>query len=225
VRQLEELVITNYDEDHVSDLPNLARALPISSLTRNPSVSGTQLLQLKSETGAGPGIEYLARMTGNYAGAVVTPPNWGAMTFGHFWNIYPTDFDDENNLSLVLFLHCYGLHIMFPGDMEVAGWKVLLRNPYFVQELKRVNVMVASHHGRESGCCDELFCATGWQPEIVVFSDAGIQYDTQRTANWYGARCKGIMYDSQPRYVFSTRQDGPLLIEATPIRTTIVAGA
>ena len=47
----------------------------------------------------------------------------------YFWNKYPTDFEDENNLSLVVILRAHGLTICFPGDMEVAGWRNLLRRP------------------------------------------------------------------------------------------------
>lgn len=221
VTYLDELVITNYDEDHVSDLPNLVQRVGIGILHRNPTVSGPQLLDLKSEMGAGPGIMSLIRMTGSYTGSVTARPNYGAMTYSAFWNRYPTDFDDENNLSLVLFLHCYGLHMVFPGDLEAAGWRALLRNPDFVRELQRVNVFVASHHGRESGCCEEVFGAVGCSPEIVVFSDAGIQYNTQTTAGWYGARCRGMVYNGSNRYVFSTRQDGRILFEATLTGTTV----
>jgi beta-lactamase superfamily II metal-dependent hydrolase len=221
VTHLGELVITNYDEDHVSDLPNLVRSVGIGHLTRNPTVSGAHLRDLKSETGAGPGIECLIRMTAGYTSAVVSPPNYGAMTYSLFWNRYPIDFDDENNLSLVLFLHCHRLHMVFPGDLEAAGWRALLRNPNFVQELQRVNVFVASHHGRASGCCDEVFNQANCSPEIVVFSDAGIQYSTQTTAGWYGSRCRGMIYNGVNRYVFSTRQDGRLLFEATPTTTTV----
>lgn len=221
VRYLDELVITNYDEDHVSDLPNLLRTVSVRILSRNPTVSGAQLLDLKSEMGAGPGIMTLARMTGGYTGTVTSPPNYGAMTYSMFWNRYPFDFDDENNLSLVLFLHCYGLHMVFPGDLESAGWRALLRNPSFVNELQRVNVFVASHHGRQSGCCEEVFREAGCSPEIVVFSDAGIQYSTQTTAGWYGTWCRGMVYNGSNRRVFSTRQDGRILLEATPTTTTV----
>ncbi|TAJ36859.1 MAG: hypothetical protein EPO55_20250 [Reyranella sp.] len=221
VTYLDELVITNYDEDHVSDLPNLIRSVGIGILTRNPTVSGPQLLDLKSETGAGPGITSLARMTGNYTGSVTSRPNYGAMTYNAFWNRYPFDFDDENNLSFVLFLHCYGLHMVFPGDLETAGWRALLRNPSFVRQLQQVNVFVASHHGRVSGCCEEVFREAGCSPQIVVFSDAGIQYSTQTTAGWYGSRCSGMVYSGANRYVFSTRQDGRILLEATATTTTI----
>jgi hypothetical protein len=110
--------------------------------------------------------------------------------------------------------------MIFPGDLEKQGWQTLLRNPDFVEEIKKVNVFVASHHGRESGCCEELF-DLGCLPAIVVMSDKGIQYESQATVPWYAARSIGMEYNGEPRSVFTTRRDGRIFIEATPHLVTI----
>src|SRR5262245_8426010 len=67
VHFIEGLFITNYDEDHVSDLHNLRRNVGIRILYRNPTVSGPQLLRLKAENCLpGNGIRELVNMTGAY---------------------------------------------------------------------------------------------------------------------------------------------------------------
>ncbi|WP_419600925.1 hypothetical protein, partial [Thiolapillus sp.] len=43
--------VTNYDEDHISDLPELRRKLHISTLHRNRSISKEQLISLKRQSG------------------------------------------------------------------------------------------------------------------------------------------------------------------------------
>jgi len=76
-------------------------------------------------------------------------------------------------------------------------------------ELAKVKIFVASHHGRESGYCPEVFdlCA----PEIVIISDEGIQYETQEHA--YGDHAKGIRWNGTDiRRVLTTRKDGTLVI-------------
>lgn len=224
VRHLERLIVTNYDEDHVSDLPNLVRTVGIGSLFRNPTVSGAQLRSLKNIGGIGQGIEMLVGMTSRYVHPVNgQATDFGALSFQYFWNAYPSDFEDENNLSLVAILRCHGITIAFPGDMEVAGWRALLRYPTFVTAMQAVNVLVASHHGRENGCCDELF-SSGWRPQITIISDSGVEYATQETVAWYRARTTGITYNSEPRHVFTTRRDGRILLEATPQGATILGG-
>ena len=60
VSHLEHLIITNYDEDHASDLARLLRVVSVGVLTSNPSVSGDNLKRLKNIGGIGSGIEALA---------------------------------------------------------------------------------------------------------------------------------------------------------------------
>lgn len=62
------------------------------------------------------------------------------------------------------------------GDLECAGILELMKLSEFKQALRETNVLVAPHHGRESGCCDEMFefC----KPYYVVISDKGYMHDT-----------------------------------------------
>src|SRR6185503_3119225 len=53
VNAIDMLAITNYDEDHVSGLPNLLQQVHIQHLLRNPTVGALDLRLLKSETGMG----------------------------------------------------------------------------------------------------------------------------------------------------------------------------
>jgi beta-lactamase superfamily II metal-dependent hydrolase len=222
VLHLEELVITNYDEDHASDLANLVRVVSIGMLMTNPTVTARELKNLKNIGGIGQGIEALVDLKSRYNSPVRgTGVDFGDLSIQTFWNRYPADFEDENNLSLVVILKAYDLTICFPGDMEVAGWRNLLRNPAFVQAISGVNVFVASHHGRENGCCEELFSQTNLYPMIVMISDSGIEYATQETVGWYRGRVRGINLNGETRHVLTTRRDGRILIEATPRGTTV----
>ncbi len=207
INTVEALVVSNYDEDHVSDFPNLMRSVCVPTLIRNPSVKPRDLLALKSETGAGEGIGTLAHMAGNYyVRPVQVPFNVGGIQLSYFWNVYPS-FEDENNLSLVTILRYHDFGIIFPGDLEKAGWRQLLTRPDFQIALRGINVFVASHHGRESGYLPEVldYCT----PEIVVFSDQQIAHETQKTASLYRQHTKGIrFFDGEIRHVLTTRNNG-----------------
>lgn len=216
---IDRLFITNYDEDHVSDLPNLRDSVHIRILRRNKSLTSGDISLLKRDTGIGPGMISLIEMIDTYTYDVTNPPDLGALSFTCYHNRYPEDFDDENNLSLVVFLHCYGLHIVFPGDLEQSGWRRLLENASFCRELDEVNIFVASHHGRESGCCEEVF--SNLCPEIVIISDTSQRYDTQETVPWYRSRVSGIDFDGTKRKVLTTRRDGRITVTATPDRTLV----
>jgi beta-lactamase superfamily II metal-dependent hydrolase len=225
VGHLEKLIITNYDEDHASDLANLVKTVSIGVLVSNPSVTAAQLRQLKKIGGVGSGIDALADMKSRYTGSVIGDgADFGNLSTTFFWNRYPTEFEDENNLSLVVIMKAHGLTICFPGDMEVQGWETLLRNPAFVQAMGEVNVFVASHHGRANGCSGQLFSQTGLNPVIVVISDSGVEYATQETVGWYRNRTKGMMLNGENRHVLTTRRDGRVLLEALPNATTVSVG-
>ena len=92
-----------------------------------------------------------------------------------------------NDLSLVVVAQFGVFKIVFAGDLEVAGWRRLLGLPSFRQDLMGTSVFVASHHGRESGRCTELFDL--FRPQLVIISDDERQFDSQDTDDWYRNRC------------------------------------
>jgi beta-lactamase superfamily II metal-dependent hydrolase len=219
IPMLDMLAITNYDEDHASGANDLFDKVRVEWLLRNNSVSGVTIKNLKREDGLGSGIERLAHaidyvFTG--AGAPVVPePVFQGVTRQVFFNSYPT-FDDENNLSMVVFLKCHGTGVMFPGDLEKAGFLELLKDEAFKQALRETNVYVASHHGRENGCCEETvpFLQSVY---YVVISDKGYQYDTQKTIPFYSGIAKGGPFGQEPvRRVLTTRCDGRVAFAFSP---------
>ncbi len=210
---IEKLIISNYDEDHLSDLPNLKRHLPIDILHRNPSISKEQLVRLKQVGGPlGAGLQALLDLIGAYTSDVTTPPDFAGIELKSFWNVYP-HFQDTNNLSLITFLHYRDIHIIFPGDLEKLGWHALLQRQSFRDQLRSVNIFVASHHGRESGYCEDVFFYC--KPEVILISDESIKYDTQIFD--YSRHASGIQWGAVgKRYVLSTRNDGMITISQKP---------
>lgn len=211
VSSIEMLAVTNYDEDHVSGANNLFDNISVRSLLRNKSVSAATLKQLKSEDGMGNGIARLAHEIDNtYTGGPITDtpqaPLFGSLQREVFYNSYPK-FDDENNLSMALFLRTPKANIMFTGDLEKAGFAELLKNEAFKAALRATNVYVASHHGRENGCSDGV-AALLTSVYFVVISDQGYQYDTQETLPFYRKIAKGGPFRGDTRHVLTTRRDG-----------------
>lgn len=215
ITHLDRLIVTNYDEDHVSGLPNLIDNIDIDELGRNPSVRPDTIRFLKSEDGMGDGINVLVRSIENVftGGSPTKAKDFGDTSFSFFWNNHgspPLGFDDENNLGLVVFVKCGDHKIIFPGDMEKAGWRRLLQKPEFVNELSNVNVFVASHHGRENGCCEEVLqhCRNVF---AFVISDQKKRYQTQETVEQYRRYAKGVSFPNGTlRRVLTTRRDSSM---------------
>lgn len=210
---IEHLIIQNFDQDHVSDLPNILARLPVTRFFRNQSISPEQLQVLKEESG--PLTAAMATaidMHREYIHPVQTPPPFPNIEFQTFYNAYPT-FTDTNNLSLVSFIHYDGMGIVFPGDLEKKGWEALLNNPSFCSHLQRVRIFVASHHGRINGYCEDVFAHCS--PDIIIISDKEITHETQK--QMYAKHAAGLPWNGGPekRYVLTTRSDGMITIRKT----------
>jgi len=210
VTTIDYFLVANYDEDHISDLPDLRSKLNIRSLFRNKSINSSQLRQLKLKSGPiSTAMNSMLDMIDSYTGGPLTPPPaFPNVSMSRFCNDYGAEFDDSNNISLVTFLQCGSTKFIIPGDLENAGWKGLLTKQSFISELKDVDVFLASHHGRENGYCEDVF--KHCNPDVFVFSDSNIEHATQEMTDVYAGHAAGIMFNGKTRYVLTTRKDGSL---------------
>ncbi|OGQ97430.1 MAG: hypothetical protein A2521_08575 [Deltaproteobacteria bacterium RIFOXYD12_FULL_57_12] len=123
-----------------------------------------------------------------------------------------------NNHSGVVVFEYLGVRIVIPGDNEPPSWKELLKQPDFVRMVSGAHVFMASHHGRESGYCPELFTALNkGAPRLCVISDARVQDTDAR--NRYTYHAEGLPISSRcarnekTRACLTTRSDGHIEIE------------
>ncbi|MEB0060343.1 hypothetical protein, partial [Variovorax sp. LG9.2] len=213
--QLDYLIITNADQDHMSDLDGLWQAgIDVKTLSRNRHPPPDVLRAIKSVHGTTSDIERYLKIHESYTATVSQPFNtyMGGITKTTFSNTYP-QFQDTNNLSLATFIKFDDFKILFPGDLEEDGWTALLQREDFCEELKGVTILVASHHGRENGYCEELFDYC--HPRAVVMSDKAIVHSTQNMTGVYRGEVQvhhpdGIFVASSGlrRRVLTTRKDG-----------------
>lgn len=213
--RLDYLFITNADQDHMKDLEGLwDEGVYVATLHRNKSYTGAQLRQIKEKSAplTNDAERYVA-LCDQYIYPVTEPfdQHMGGITATAFWNNYP-EFDNTNDLSMAVFFEYKGFSILFPGDLEKAGWRALLKRQDFVDKLAKTEIFVASHHGRESGFCPEVFdCCTPW---AVVISDKPIEHETQQTVPDYRAvvRKDGVYVRTtdKRRHVLTTRRDGTI---------------
>lgn len=224
--RVDYLFITNADQDHMSDLQGLWDAgVAVGVIHRNTSYTGAQMQAIKQLSGplTNDAKRYVAICDG-YTSPPSAPfnANMGGITVSAFWNIYPY-FTNTNDLSQVVFFKYGAFKILFPGDLEKAGWHALLQREDFRAELIGTNVLVASHHGRESGYCEDAF--KYFTPDAVVISDKSVKYDTQRTVPDYrrvvGEQGVIVKTTMKRRHVITTRRDGWILFTVTNDSYTI----
>lgn len=181
----------------------------------NPTFGPTAFEAVKRRSGplTRDAQRYLANL-GTFTASIDHPFDTGmdGITKEMFWNPYPA-FDNTNDLSLVVFVRYGTFGILFPGDLEGPGWRNHLREQPFRDMLRQVNVLVASHHGRESGYCEDIFDYC--QPQAIVMSDKAIVHDTQSMTQTYRNHVSrhhpnGVFVNTSQRRrrVLTTRRDG-----------------
>jgi beta-lactamase superfamily II metal-dependent hydrolase len=218
--RIAHLFVTNADQDHMSDLHRLEEAgLDVKTFYRNKSYTGAQIRDLKRQSGPlSADAQWYVTACDRFSGAVTEPfnENMGGVTYRAFYNDY-SNFENPNtnDLSLAVFFTYQGFTILFPGDLEKAGWRMLLRNPNFTAQLAQTTALVASHHGRESGFCEEVF--EYLKPQVVVISDKPIQHETQQMVPDYRNIISGdgvhVNGHGRRRHVLTTRRDGWIQFE------------
>jgi beta-lactamase superfamily II metal-dependent hydrolase len=219
---LDYLLITNADQDHISDLSTLIQnGIFVRHLLTNTQVSAQTLRWMKEQ--AGPvtaDAEALIRMRSNFGPpGSGTPFNqaMGGITVSNVFHTFPA-FKNTNDLSCAFFITFGPFKMLFPGDLEKAGWRAHLQNQAFLTELRNTTILVASHHGRETGFCEEVFLYL--QPQAVVLSDKSIIHDTQEMVPDYRAKVQGdgirISNERGRRKVLTTRCDGDIVFRVEP---------
>ena len=84
--------------------------------------------------------------------------------------------DDVNNNGIVLSVVAGKSKIIITGDTQEEQWETLDR-----KLMEAVSILLASHHGRESGFSEKALKAM--QPQRIVISD-GVPCDTDATAKY-----------------------------------------
>jgi len=217
-QRMEMLLAQNLDTDHVNNVEGVLRNLQIQSFRTNPSITAEAFLRMKAKHGLNDSLRQIHWLLERYSGNFSPLPDLdevGLLAFFHRYGV----FTETNDLSMPLFVSAHGFTILFSGDLEKAGWEAFLLNPYFTAMLGRVRILVASHHGRENGCCDAVF--EHCKPDVVIISDYEHRHVSQATTGWYARRAWGIPdytvrqsgFLVPQRYVLTTRSDKNLQIQ------------
>jgi len=119
-----------------------------------------------------------------------------------------------NNHSGVVVFEYAGSKVIIPGDNEPPSWRELLEQSEFVDVTSSPDIFMASHHGRESGYCADLFDEKNGigKPKLTVISD-GRKQDTDATSR-YSYHASGWKVHSRAgdpsteRLCVTTRSDG-----------------
>ena len=74
-----------------------------------------------------------------------------------------------NNHSIVTVISYAKSKVVLPGDNDEESWQELLGRSSFKQAIEGTDILVAPHHGMQSGYCRDLFKYI--RPKLVIISN------------------------------------------------------
>ena len=222
VQKLDHVTITHPHMDHIDDILNFDLLVPGTlqtpkHLTEDDIRVGNPKPSQEAEAKIQKYLEVRRRYS-NPVGPqddVDLPQNNGGVSITTFVPRQSST-GNLNNHSVVTVLEYSGVKFLVPGDNESASWEELLNRENFVAAIAGTHVLVASHHGRESGFYSPLF--DHFRPNITLISD-GRTVDTSATSRyanvtkgWSVRRRNGT---NQDRKCVTTRNDRTIEVTIT----------
>lgn len=212
------LVVTHPHLDHFSDIDNIKYIHP-DVLWRCKSYTRNELLQEAREFDKGKINRYFD-FVDSYNGPLSPhkDPGTDVPFNGLTAELFQTsscDKSNKNNFSAIVVLKLGNAKVIVCGDNEKESFEKLMTQSDFRNAVKDAWVLVAPHHGRESGYYPEFVDLVN--PYITVISDTS-KSETSASSK-YSSKSKGWeVYNAQNgksenRSCITTRADGNIEIQ------------
>ncbi len=207
------LVVTHPHLDHFSDIDNIKYIHP-DVLWRCKSYTRNELLQEAREFDKGKINRYFD-FVDSYNGPLSRhkDPGTDVPFNGLTAELFQTsscDKSNKNNFSAIVVLKLGNAKVIVCGDNEKESFEKLMTQSDFRNAVKDAWVLVAPHHGRESGYYEEFVDLV--HPYITIISDKN-GTDTSASQK-YTNKSKGykvhnkLTGETEDRYCLTTRKDG-----------------
>lgn len=217
VTDLDYLIISHPDRDHIEGLPALIEHLGEPRvLCRNRSLPDEEKYgDCQSEC-----IKIFKSLDERYTASIdytdspCNPLINGNVRISTFYNNYQ-DGMIKNDSSVVAFYRFKDHLFVMPGDIETKGWS-MLREQYIdkfqsIKEGTKTTTLVAPHHGRSSAYSREMI--DDLSPNLILISDKFAKHATDR--RYYSAGA-GLFVSWKntysPIYSLSTKTKGRIRI-------------
>ncbi len=216
--KLTQFVLSHPHNDHLMDIERLRNDLEPAFLKRQVYDWEKIKTVAEDKTEAYKNLDSFVRFQDSYSSSSSESIDWGMkMHHGIFFTPDDAKKINEslfvNNSSIPTFIEYQNYKIIFPGDLCESGWKELLKKNEFKNALRGTSFFVAAHHGHSSGYCKEIFDCMGKPFFNIVSANQGD--DSVEPSYSKADNAKGVLYDGVTRYMFSTRNDGSIVLEIT----------
>ncbi|MHC0445654.1 ComEC/Rec2 family competence protein [Flavobacterium sp. 3-218] len=225
INQLDYVIITHPHFDHIEDIINFDSLSP-KVLLRPNHITDEEVMQEEKATKTirnrdKPIFEKYCEINNRYnipisAENTNNPKvvsNYGGLSINTF---HPTNCNKNNfnNHSIITVLEFEGFKVIIPGDNEKCSFEELLQKESFKKAIKDADILLAPHHGRESGYNNDFINLVN--PKLTIISD-GRFCDTSATSR-YSQKSTGLAVSykngsTEVRNCLTTRTDGEIFVE------------
>lgn len=211
------MVITHPHKDHIEDISNISYARP-EVLWRVKSFSREELLDKAQNESDVDIINRYCNFIDGYNGSLSDEkdPTTNNPFNGLTAEVFQTSLcgkSNINNFSGIVVLKLGLMKIVICGDNESASFNILMERSDFKNAIKDTDILVAAHHGRESGFHNDFVSLAN--PLLTIVSDTK-NPDTTASSR-YSAKSRGLnVYDGSGKCNFrkclTTRSDGSIRV-------------
>lgn len=213
------MIITHPHLDHFDDILSFD-VNPPKVLQRVHALTNEEVLSNASDQNKKKFEKYIEvcnRYTGTVTPTDMDDPdneyNYGGLKIQTF-STSACKHDNFNNFSIITVLTLANCKVVICGDNEKASFDELLQNDSFKTAVEKADVLVAPHHGRESGYHDDFVKLVN--PRITIISDTN--YSDASASSKYTTASRGWTVwnrngSSSERYCLTTRNDGDIQVK------------
>lgn len=210
------MIITHPHLDHIDDILNFDRNPP-TTLHRAISITNEEVMKDVRECDKAKFKKY-CEVNDRYTSPVTAntdpdnPDNYGGLFItNHSTSV--CDKDNFNNFSSITVFELANCKIVVCGDNETKSLDILMSRMSFRESVKNADILVAPHHGRESGYQEEFVSLVS--PALTIISDtswsdaSAVDKYTKKSRGWKVWDRNG---GSSVRYCLTTRNDGNIKV-------------
>lgn len=218
VQQLDYVVITHPHLDHIDDILNFELLRP-KVLCRPGEITNAEVMEGAREQDKEKlskyceiNDRYIYKIEGGTDDPNI-PENYGAMKI-HTFLPNTCSHNNINNYSIITVIEYAEIKVVVPGDNESCSFDELLKLENFKTAIKNADILLAPHHGRESGYNNDFVNLVN--PRLTVVSDgrfcdtsANCRY-SQKSRGWNVYKTNGRSIE---RKCLTTNSDGEVYIK------------
>ena len=216
-KDIHYMIITHPHLDHIDDILHFDDNSP-SVLWRATAIKNEEVMEGVRECDK-PKFKKYCEINDRYNRSISTDEDpatetpFDGMTVEKYFTTL-CDKSNFNNFSPVTIVRLAGIKIVICGDNESSSFDELIKKTGFLDDVSDADILVAAHHGRETGYYKDFVDKVN--PRLTIISDSSKSSTTAQTKYTNASRGWDVHNlnsgKDEKRYCLTTRSDGNIEI-------------